>query len=200
MMLNKITLHILLMYFLLHASESLADFPTTMRDFSLLPPFCLAQMKPELSPPGAPTLWSRRLPGGYAHIHHFCSALHTLNLAQRMLPADEGQKKVQRRLFETVTGGIKYMEDNADPQFVLYPQMYATKAEALFALDQPGGAVNYLTKAIEKNKKFTKAYGKLADYYIKTGDKKSANDILQEGLKHSPNSKILHKKLNALSK
>ena len=92
------------------------------------------------------------------------------------------------------------MEKNADPHFILFPNIYTTKAEALFALDRPGEAAAYLTKAIEKNKKFTKAYSMLADYYIKTGNKKSANEILQEGLKYSPKSKKLHKKLNDLSK
>ena len=102
-------------------------------------------------------------------------------------------------LYGTVLGEAYYTERNSDPKCVLFPNIYATKAEALFALDKPGEAAGYLTKAIEKNKKFTKAYSMLADYYVKTGNKKSAIEILQEGLKYSPKSKILQKKLNALS-
>jgi len=200
MILKKLTLAILYLYFLLNPGLSLADFPTTKEHFSLLPPYCLAQMKPEWAPSGAPKLWQSRLPGGYAHLHHYCSALHNINIAQRMIPADEGQKKVRRRFYEAATGGIGYMEENADPNFILNPQMYATKAVALFALDRPSEAVNYLEKAIQKNNKFSKAYGMLADYWIKTGNKKSAIEILNEGLKYSPNSKILIKRRNALSK
>lgn len=195
---------ILLKYFftssLLYSSLSFAEFPQTDHDYSLLPPYCKARASGN-SP--LAKLWEKRLNAhgeGFLHIHHYCSALHTINLAQRMIPADEGQKKVRRRFYETATGGIGYMEENADPQFILWPQIYTTKAVALFALDRPGEAVNYLEKAIEKNKKFSKAYGMLADYWSKSGNKKSSIEILDEGLKYSPNSKILIKKRNALSK
>lgn len=197
MILKKKIINIILMILILFSKATLADFPTTTEHFALLPPYCKAQMK---GPQAANDLWRKRLPGGFAHLHHYCSALHNINIAQRMIPADEGQKKVRRRFYETATGGIGYMEENADPRFILWPQMYTTKAVALFALDRPSEAVNYLEKAIEKNNKFSKAYGMLADYWIKTGNKKSAIDILDEGLKYSPNSKILIKRRNALSK
>lgn len=190
---------------LINTSQCYAEYPKTEHDFALLPPYCKAKFTPG-SP--AESLWARRLDknikdgrlGGFGHLHHYCSALHSINIAQQMIPSDEGKKKIQRRFYETATGGIGYMEENADPRFILWPQIYTTKAVALFALDRPSEAVNYLEKAIEKNKKFSKAYSMLADYWSKNGNKKSAIEILDEGLKYSPNSKILIKRRNALSK
>ena len=198
-MLKKIPVF-LFISLLLNVSESIADYPETDKDFSLLPPFCKAKLKP--SSPAETNLWSTRLNVhgiGFGHVHHYCAALHSIRLAQKILPASENDRQEKRGLLNSALGEINYMEEHADPQFVLFPNLYASKAEALFALDQPGEAAAYLTKAIGKNKKFTKAYWMLADYYIKTGNKKSANNILQEGLKYSPKSKILQKRLNAVS-
>ena len=195
-MLKKIALFVFISL-LLNASSSFAGYPKTDEDFSLLPPFCRAKLSGD-SP--LAKLWAERLGSGWLHVHHYCAALHTLRLANNLLPTDADTKMDKRSLYGAVLGEIKYMEEHADPQFVIFPNIYATKAEALFALDQPGEAVVYLTKAISKNNKFTKAYKMLADYYIKTGNKKSATEILQEGLKYSPRSRTLQKRLNALSK
>ena len=198
-MLKKFSLF-LFISLLFNVSNSFAAWPKTEEDFSLLPPFCKA--KSSGNSPEA-QLWEKRLDAhgaGWLHVHHYCAALHTLRLANNLLPTDADTKMDKRGLYGAVLGEIKYVEEHADPQFVIFPNIYATKAEALFALDRPGEATAYLTKAISKNKKFTKAYKMLADYYIKTGNKKSATEILQEGLRYSPRSRTLQKRLNALSK
>ena len=200
MMLKKISLF-LFISLLLNASNSFAaGGPKTEEDWSLLPPFCKARSVAS-SPEGQ--LWEKRLDThgqGFIHVHHYCGALHDLRLANSLLATDADTKMEKRGLYGAVLPNIKYMEEHADPQFVIFPNIYATGAEALFALDRPVEATAYLTKSISKNKKFTKAYKMLADYYIKTGDKKSATEILQEGLKYSPRSRALQKRLNALSK
>jgi tetratricopeptide (TPR) repeat protein len=196
-MLKKSTLF-LFISLLLNANQSFADYPQTDRDFSLLPPFCKAKLKP--SSPAETDLWAKRLGHDFGHTHHYCAALHSLRVANNIQPINAERKQAKIGLYGSVLGEVEYMEKNANPQYVLFPNIYTTKAEALFALDRPGEAAAYLTKAIEKNKKFTKAYSMLADYYIKTGNAKAATDILQEGLNHSPKSKKLQKKLNALLK
>ena len=196
-MLKKITLF-LFASLLINATQSFAGYPQTDRDFSLLPPFCKAKLKP--SSPAETELWAKRLGHDFGHTHHYCAALHSLRVANNIQPINDERKRTKMELYTTAAGEVEYVEKNANPQYVLFPNIYTTKAEALFALDRPGEAVAYLTKAIEKNKKFTKAYSMLADYYIKTGNVKAAIDILQEGLKHSPKSKKLQKKLNTLPK
>jgi tetratricopeptide (TPR) repeat protein len=196
-MLKKST-PLLFISLLLNATQSFAVYPQTDKDFSLLPPFCKAKLKP--SSPAETDLWARRLGYDFGHTHHYCAALHSLRVANAIIPTDADRKQDKMGLYGAVLSEVKYMEDFADSKYVLFPNIYTTKAEALFALNQPGEAAAYLTKAIQKNKKFTKAYSMLADYYIKTGNTKAATDILQEGLKYSPKSKILQKKLNNLSK
>lgn len=179
---------------------SFADFPQTQLHFTMLPPYCLAQMRPQWAPPGDPQKWSKKLGSGYAHLHHYCAALHSLRLAQEITGVSKKQKETRLSKLREVMTNIQYMEDKAEPSFVLFSHIYTTKAEALFELGQPKDAVDSLNMAIERNKKFPKPYRLLADYYVKQGKQNEARDILQEGLKHSPDSKILMKKLQKLGK
>ncbi len=199
-MLKKFTLF-LFVSLLLIMSKSFADYPTTDTDFSMLPPFCRVKLKPRSD--AETNSWSERLNVrgvGYGHVHHYCAALHSLRVANEILPINPSRAQDKRGLYSSVLGEVKYMEEHADPNFILFPNIYATKAEALFALDRPGEAAVYLTKAINKNRAFTKAYKMLADYYIKTGNKKSAIEILQEGIKYSKKPRGLQKRLDTLSK
>jgi tetratricopeptide (TPR) repeat protein len=196
-MLKKIPVF-LFVSLLLNVSAVIAEYPETDRDFSVLPPFCKAKLKP--SSATETELWGKQLGHDFGHTHHYCAALHSLNLANNILATSEDNKQEKRHLLSRVIDETKYMEEHASPNYVLFPNIYTTKAEALFALNQPAEATGYLMKAIAANKKFTKAYGMLAGYYIKIGDKKSANEILQEGLKYSPKSKTLQKKIKALAK
>lgn len=45
---------------------------------------------------------------------------------------------------------------------------------------------------------YASSYAALSDYYKKIGLKKRAKDILEEGLKYSPNSKKLKRRLEKL--
>jgi len=105
---KKITLNILLMYFLLNAVESLAAYPVTREEFALLPPYCLAQMKPEWSPPGAVKLWYTRItPEGYAHLHHFCAGLHSLRVGKNILGLNADEKQDKRGFMGAVLTELK---------------------------------------------------------------------------------------------
>jgi len=90
-MLKKITLFVFISL-LLNATNSFAAWPHTEQDYSLLPPFCWAR-----SHPGSPEeqLWKKRLDShgeGFVHVHHYCEALHSLRLAQQMLPTNDDEK------------------------------------------------------------------------------------------------------------
>lgn len=183
---------------LILSSDIYAAYPETAQDFALLPPYCKAKLKP--SSPAETELWAKRLGHDFGHTHHFCAALHSIRVANNIFATNADSKMDKVGLYKSALGDIKYMEEKADPNYMLFPDIYTSKAEALFALDQPGEAVGYLTKAINKNNKFTKAYSLLANYYLKIGNKKSAKETLEEGLKYSPNSKVLKNKLDKLSK
>jgi len=202
MFFKKKSIYILLAYFALNASNSSAgEYPTTRKDFSLLPPYCIAQLKPSWSKPGEPARWRARLPKAFPHLHHYCAALHSLRQARAIYGKDAESTMVRNSmLHSSIIGNITYMEEQTAPSSKLFPHMYTTKAEAYLMLGQTAKAFEYFNKAINANKKFTKPYALMADFYVKNNNKKEALEILKKGLKYSPKSRQLRKRLKKLSK
>ncbi|MFA5984824.1 MAG: tetratricopeptide repeat protein [Methylococcaceae bacterium] len=167
-------------------------FPETEKDYRALPPFCKARSTPN-SP--AYQAWDKRLGNSFIHLHHYCSALHTLNVYR----TDPRYNKIEKaRLLESALGGIKYMEENATPTFLLFPHIYATKADIYLEQKNNGEAIRYLSKAIQTNPKFILGYTKLFDLYYKLGEKELASEILNKALAIKPQSKALNKRLAKL--
>ncbi|MDT8426993.1 MAG: tetratricopeptide repeat protein, partial [Methyloprofundus sp.] len=174
---------------------------TTREDFALLPPYCIAQLKPSWSKPGEPERWRANIPKAFPHLHHYCAALHSLRQAQGIYGKDNESVMVRTSMLRSsVLNNIGYMEKQTDPSSKLFPHIYTTKAEAYLMLDQAGEAFEYFNKAIAADRKFTKPYALMADYYAKNNNKKEARKILEEGLKHSPKSKQLNRRLDKLPK
>ncbi|WJW74450.1 hypothetical protein QVG61_07950 [Thiohalobacter sp. IOR34] len=169
-----------------------AEFPKTEADFSLLPPYCKVKMRqPRQSPEWR--MWSRRLAGGFNHIHHYCAALHSINLANR-------SKRAQRRK-ELLTSAYKdmvYVEEHAARNFVLRPEILVKKGKVLERLGKAGEAVTAYQQAIRLNTKYSPAYIALADYYKSVGKRDLALDIVEKGIEQAPRSKGLRRRLREL--
>lgn len=165
------------------------SYPQTEEDYRLLPPFCKARSTPN-SP--AYFAWDKRIGSNFIHIHHYCSALHCLNQARRTTP---NNAKHHQQLFIDCIGGIEYMENNGSQDTVLFPHIYVTKADIYTELNDYQDAVKYLNKALDLNPKFTRAYIKLSDLYIKLKEKDLALDAVKKGLAIKPNSKGLNRRL-----
>ncbi|WP_200158413.1 hypothetical protein [Allochromatium vinosum] len=72
----------------------------------------------------------------FGHLHHYCWALNTENHVTRENPSD-GQFWLR-----TAIGDIDYViKQNRDPNFILLPEIYTSKARILFKLDQPSDAI-----------------------------------------------------------
>jgi len=190
-MLKKTKLYLLLFISLFFTNNVLADYPQTPKDYLLLPPYCKARASSYKTPNFQK--WQKRLGKGFTDTHHYCAALHTLRLSQKV----KGTSK--RLMLITVTKEIDYMESHVKPGYILFPHIYTTRAEAYIQLKQFVKAFEYFQKAIDTNPKFTKPYALLADFYLSTGNKKNARATLEDGLKHSPQSRQLNKRLKKLS-
>lgn len=175
------------------------EYPKTAQEFALLPPYCKAKMQP--SSPAEQQLWSKRIGDGFGHIHHYCAALNSLREAQGIYGKDKESLMVKTSMLRSsVINNISYMEKNTSPSAIIMPHIYTTKAEAYLMLGQTGEAFEYFNKAIKANRKFTKPYALMSDYYVKINNKKDALEILKKGLKYSPRSKQLKRRLKKLSK
>ena len=116
-----------------------------------------------------------------------------MKLADKEL--DQNQRKW---LLESTIPDFEYMEVNASNS-QLIPEILTQKGKVLLRLDRQGEALASFQKAIKIKKDYAPAYIAIADYYISLGDNKSAREIINEGLKNSPTSKGLKRRLDNIS-
>ena len=168
-----------------------AAYPKSANDFAMLPPYCKVKLKSG-SNTSQYKSWQARL-RGFGHVHHYCAALHTVKLADREL--DRNKRKW---LLQSTISDFEYMQQHA-PNTQLMPEILTQKGKVLLRLERSGEAIIALQKAVELKQDYVPAYIAIADYYISLGDRKSAREIVNQGLKFSPNSKGLKRRLDKLS-
>lgn len=78
-----------------------------------------------------------------------------------------------------------------DPSYAYRYIVFTELAESYYQLKNYNQAIKHARMAIEANKKYAKAYGVLADSYIKNGERDNALEVVAAGLKIAPDSKIL---------
>ncbi|MCD2451809.1 tetratricopeptide repeat protein [Methylicorpusculum oleiharenae] len=188
---NEITSKQLLLILVisLHSSVSFSFEPyeISASEAQQLPPFCMGLSIGNYQDNAKYLRREVKSPAGH-HNQHFC----------------HGMKSMIRKDYSTAIQEFEYVQTNSgDPKKL--PQTYylilaATslyKAEAMAKLGKPGATQEY-NKAIKLRPKYPQAYSKLADYYIKNNMKSDALDTLKLGLKYSPDSKTLNRKLQKL--
>ena len=175
--------------------NSLAIFPKTDKDFSLLPPYCKAILKPTSN--AERDSWSRRL-AGIGGPHHFCAALHSYNHSQH-IPRNEEGRTYKTFMLRTVLNEVAYVEGHSqNKKHALFPKIYLLKAKAYADLGKTADALIYFEKSIAANKKFVHGYLALSKYYQKIGNKQKALVIVEQGLKYKPTSKGLNRRKKEL--
>jgi len=167
-------------------------FPETDIEFLQLPPFCSARMREKGT--AKEQYWGKKIGRAWVHIHHLCSGLNGINQARLMSP----RIPQYRRTLRSALGGIDYVLERTDKNFALYPSMLLNKAEILLLSKQPEGAITLLTQAISIRPTYVSAYLKLSEIYKQQGNKNAAKEILTQGLKQRPQSKVLQKRLKEL--
>jgi tetratricopeptide (TPR) repeat protein len=146
-----------------------------------LPPFCLGLSVGNFDDNAKALRQDVKVPG--QHTQHFC----------------HGMKAIIRGDYKTAVGEFEYVQEHSTSQHELLDSTSLYKAEALGKLGKTGPALLEYNKAIQLNNKYHQAYARLADFYLKLGMKKDALDTINQGLKYSPNSKGLKKRLHKLT-
>jgi len=117
------------------------------------------------------------------HTQHFC----------------HGMKSILRKDYATAVQEFEYVQTHSTSQHELLDSTSLYKAEALGKLGKTGPAIQEYNKAIQLNKKYHQAYERLADFYLNLGMKQDALDVINTGLKYSPNSRGLKRRLQKLT-
>ncbi len=179
---------------LIHIQVVHADthFPQTDADFAKLPPYCKARLKGSKSDY---KYWSKRIRPEFIHMHHYCRGLHLLN--KSLAVVDKGERN--DILFHAIKE-FKYMQNMSTKDFYLRPEIANKAGNAYLRLGKAPEALKEFSKGIKLNPKYVLNYVGLSKVCRKQGDITKAKEILQQGLKHNPSSKLLKKRLKRLEK
>lgn len=171
-------------------------FPVTKADLALLPPYCKGtQLIRDISGDVTPYTEYQKVYGSeFQHLHHYCWALNFENKLRR-----DPSNTVLRGLISQGIGDIQYVIDQARPNYFLLPELYTAKARLLKLGKKPADAMSSLLKAIQVKQDYWPAYAMLSDLYKAQGDKANAIKVLEDGLKKSPQSKPLSRRLKELT-
>ena len=182
-------IRLLLIFLVLTTSLSHAKFPSTKADFKRLPPYCEARFDKEGG--HNQSKWKKLFGEAFLHIHHYCAGLHIMN-ATLDEPSNRGLK--------AAVSEFDYVLARVRPGFVLLPEIYLKKGQVLVRLKQHVEAIHNFQEAIRNKKKYPAAYRSLSDAYVELGRTGKALEIVNEGLKLSPNSASLKRRRLNLEK
>ena len=100
-------------------------------------------------------------------------------------------KQTRKGLWDAAKGDFFYVINHTPKDFVLLPEIYTRLGETELLLEQPQNAKNSFEMARKLKPDYWPAYSHWAEYLRKNGHREEALAIVKEGLKHSPQSKVL---------
>jgi tetratricopeptide (TPR) repeat protein len=194
---NSIVAMVPLILTLVAASLTGQEESTFTRDELLaLPRVCLAQeqIHLQLKTPVVSAEERRRWAAmmgeqDYRTFHHYCWALVFMRRGHAS-PASLNQTGNYR----AAVMNFDFVLRNASRQFPMLPEVNLQKGLALRLLSRHGEAASEFVEALKLKPDYTPAYAALVDLYLDLGDLDNARGILEEGLRHVPDSKILASK------
>lgn len=187
----RLTALAILLTCLMAPAVTWAAWPYSEHDFNMLPPYCKAKF--DKTTPADKDHWAKRIGPDFQHVHHYCAALHSLNVAN----ATPDVSKSNYLLGEMVNE-IQYVEKLSAPTFFLRAEMSVQKGRALARMKKLVPAMEAFNAAIKLNGKFSPAYAGLADVLLSAGQKSEAIKVLEKGIAAAPGSKSLHQRLARL--
>lgn len=138
----------------------------------------------------AATIYNRAVPGNpnWAHMHHFCDCVRFTNRAYAVMRKDK--QGFSHNLNEAISG-CDYVISHATPDFDFLPEIYLQKGIIFSLREKPVLAAAEYTKALNGNPKLARAYVGMAEFFIKSNNKKKALETIITGLQNNPENKAL---------
>ena len=91
-----------------------------------------------------------------------------------------------------------YMIEHVSPQFILMPEIHLKIGMTQKLMGKNPEAIKHFYEAIKLKKDYVAAYTYIIDFFKENRNYKGAIEIAQRGLRYSPNSELLKKKLAEL--
>ncbi|WP_428507463.1 tetratricopeptide repeat protein [Roseateles sp.] len=157
----------------------------TAGEISLLPDFCQDRLNYPVYSFSHPkwAYWGSRMGETFKHVHHYCWALVSLRRAS-MTP----NKEKRAHLVTTAINDLEYVISNATADFRLKPEVYARIGDAALQLENFSKAFDAYDNARQLKPGYPPAYTGWADVLFKAGQKDAARELIEEGLRHAPES------------
>jgi len=157
-----------------------SEYAISASEIMQMPPFCRGLSAANFQSNAIQFKKEMKVPG--QHTQHFC----------------HGMKALIRKNYSTAITEFDYVQSHSTKQHALIPATSLYKAEAFGKLGKVDEALAEYNKAIHLKKKYTQAYTKLSYYYLTLKKKNRALETIKLGIKYSPNSKSLKRRLKKL--
>jgi tetratricopeptide (TPR) repeat protein len=131
--------------------------------------------------------WVALMGKGFWAMHHYCWAQINLPRAKRSGVSPQAK----RGILEGVRSDYQYVLNNTTVDFIMRPEVLSRLGEVELMLANPNAANIAFSSARELKPDYWPAYSHWAEYLIRTGKKAEAKQLLQTGLEHAPNAKVL---------
>lgn len=171
----------------------------TAFEISRLPSFCLDTewfAGPKNSPRQSPraAAWEQQMGYGFWSLHHYCWGLVSLD----RFHASPGTGEARKFKIHQIISEYYYVLNNSPPDFILRPEILWRLGEAELLRENFGGAYDAFFQARKQKPDYWPAYSAWAEVLIKAKKTADARKLVEEGLTHAPDSKVLQDLLKKL--
>ncbi|GAO34872.1 hypothetical protein SCT_0252 [Sulfuricella sp. T08] len=182
-------------------ANALERFAVTESELALMPAYCQAKQGKDRGNRAINDQF-RGIYGdqNWLNQHHYCDALKFIIRANRNL----GNKAELRYNLEQAQKGIEHMlASEQTPDWILRPEAHVHLGKLYLRMihlgkGSEGKAIQNFEQAILIQPNYEPAYSALSDFFADKGLKQKAFDVIEEGLKHSPDSKMLLRRFKEL--
>jgi tetratricopeptide (TPR) repeat protein len=138
--------------------------------------------------------WVSLMGKSFWTMHHYCWAQINMNRAQKAgLPT-----QTRRGLWESARGDYGFVIANAQPDFIMLPEIYTRIGEVELFLAHQDKADEAFARARELKPDYWPAYSHWAEFLIKVGRRAEAMKMVISGLEQSPDAKVLREQFRVL--
>ena len=144
--------------------------------------------------------WLSLMGNGFWHMHHYCGAQVAIMRAEKHSTGAQARKALLESAVDDIDYAIRNGTKDSGPKFVMLPEIYLKRAQTLARLRQYDEAVASFGDSIAAKPDYWPAYAALADMYKNLGSPEKALEVVEQGLKFAPSSKLLNTMLAELQK
>lgn len=174
---------------------AIGNFKPSAAELAALPAFCAPRAQPYGNQASHPEVkpWLSVYGSDWIHMHHYCSGLAFINRSY----ASRGGKDREITLGNAVRE-LDYTLRNIRSGTALSAEVLSARGQALLGLGRASEASSELEKAIAIEPGLRRAYGLLADAYVRLKQRDKALKAISEGIRHNPDASSLKRRYDEL--